>query len=132
MFFDLFQWYNIDQSAARLWAGIASTEFLALESALGTEKSFFSIAAFIDNLVNINFSFSNFLNHVLDTCSFVSTWFETALLKTTGVLFNPIQDEGEKDPKMTLDKLFPVTSTNVEPSLQNFLTFSVNPFGTLV
>ena len=105
---------------------------MALESALGTEKSFFFIAAFIDTLVNINFSFPNLLNHVLDTCAFVLTWLGTALLKTTGALFNPIQDEGEKDPKMTLDQLFPVTSTNVEPSLQNFLTFSVNPFGTLV
>ena len=42
---------------------------------------------------------------------------------------NPIQDGGKKAPSTSF---FPVTSTNVGISPQNFLTFSFNPFSTLV
>ena len=46
-------------------------------------------------------------------------------------IFNPIQDDGGQ--KGTLPtKFFPVTSTKVEISLQNFQTFSFNPFSTLL
>ena len=45
-------------------------------------------------------------------------------------LFNPIQDGGgQKDPPTSFS---PVTSTNVRIKPQNFLTFSFNPFATLV
>ena len=50
--------------------------------------------------------------------------------------FNPIPDggqgggvQGQKDPSTSFS---PVTSANVGISLQNFLTFSFNPFATLV
>ena len=44
--------------------------------------------------------------------------------------FNPIQDGvGQKGPPTSF---FPVTSTNVRIGPQNFLTFSFNPFATLV
>ena len=43
--------------------------------------------------------------------------------------FNPIQDGGKKTPSTSF---FPVTSTNVVISPKNFLTFSYNPFITLV
>ena len=43
--------------------------------------------------------------------------------------FNPIQDRGKKAP---LASCSTVTSTNVEISPQNFLTFSFNPFATLM
>ena len=36
---------------------------------------------------------------MLTTCSFALTWFGTALLKTTEVLFNAIQDERERTQK---------------------------------
>ena len=39
---------------------------------------------------------------------------------------NPFEDGGQKRP------LIPVTSTNVRISLKSFLTFSFNPFATLV
>ena len=42
---------------------------------------------------------------------------------------NPIQDGGKKAPSTSFS---PVTSTNVGISPQNFLTFSFNPFSTLV
>ena len=41
----------------------------------------------------------------------------------------PIQDGGAKRPPTSFS---PVTSTNVEISPQNLLTFSFNPFATLV
>ena len=43
---------------------------------------------------------------------------------------NPIQDEGAK--KALPTSFFPVTSTNVGIDTYNFLTFSFNPFATLV
>ena len=43
-------------------------------------------------------------------------------------IFNPIQDGGTK----SFPPLTPVTSINVEISPQNFLTFSFNPFATMV
>ena len=45
--------------------------------------------------------------------------------------FNPIQDAGgrQKGPPISFSS---VTSTNVGISPQNFLTFSFNPFATLV
>ena len=43
--------------------------------------------------------------------------------------FNPIQDGGAKGPPTSFS---PVTSTNVGFGPQNFLTFSFNPFATLV
>ena len=43
--------------------------------------------------------------------------------------FNSIQDEGGKKPPISFS---PVTSTSVGINLQNFLTFSFNPFATLV
>ena len=47
--------------------------------------------------------------------------------------FNPIQDGGgEECAKEPPDSFFPVTSTNVRISPQNFLTFSFNPFENLV
>ena len=39
-------------------------------------------------------------------------------------ILNPLQDGGQKGP--------PATSTNVEFGPQNFLTFSFNPYATLV
>ena len=52
----------------------------------------------------------------------------------TFVRFNPIQDGGgrggQKGPPPT--NFCPVTSTNVGISPQNFLTFSLNPFSTLL
>ena len=46
--------------------------------------------------------------------------------------FNPIQDgEGRANPP-PLYQFFPLTSTNVEISPRNILTFSFNPFATLV
>ena len=47
---------------------------------------------------------------------------------------NPIQDRGGQPPPPPLPRtsFFPVTSTNVGISPQNFLTFSFNPFATLV
>ena len=44
--------------------------------------------------------------------------------------FNPIQDGGAK--KVPPTSFSPVTSKNVGFGPQNFLTFSVNPFDTLV
>ena len=44
--------------------------------------------------------------------------------------FNPIQDGGQKAPPPT--HFSPVTSTNVGISPKDFLTFSFNPFATLV
>ena len=48
-----------------------------------------------------------------------------------GIHFNTIQDKGggQKDPHKSV---FPVTSTNVETSPENFLSFSFNFFVTLV
>ena len=43
--------------------------------------------------------------------------------------FNPIQDGGAKGPSTSFS---PITSTNVGISPQNVLTFSFNPFATLV
>ena len=48
-----------------------------------------------------------------------------------GLCFNPIQD-GEGGAKRPPTSFFPVTSTNVGMGPYNFLTFSFNPFGTLV
>ena len=45
---------------------------------------------------------------------------------------NPIQDRGGRGHKGPHTSFFPVTSTNVRVSPQNFLTFSFNPFATLV
>ena len=42
-------------------------------------------------------------------------------------IFNPIQD-GQKVPH----QFFPIISTNVRISLYNFLSFSFNPFATLM
>ena len=57
----------------------------------------------------------------------------TKTLNKCIVSFNPIQDgesaEGAKRPPTSFS---PVTSTNVGISPQNFLTFSFNPFATLV
>ena len=44
--------------------------------------------------------------------------------------FNPIQDGGPKRPPLPV--FSPVTSTNVGISHQNFVTFSYDPFATLV
>ena len=44
--------------------------------------------------------------------------------------FNPIQDGG--GPKGPSTSFSPITSTNVGISPQNVLTFSFNPFATLV
>ena len=58
-----------------------------------------------------------------------------------GPMFNPIQDRGggQKDPPTSFSSLtstnvgaFPVTSTNVGISPKNILTFSFNPFATLM
>ena len=46
-------------------------------------------------------------------------------------LINPTQD-GEASKKVPATSFSPVTSTNVEISPQNFLTFSFNLFATLV
>ena len=43
---------------------------------------------------------------------------------------NPIQDAGGQ--KIPLTRFPPVTSTNVGITLKNFMTFSFNPFATLV
>ena len=52
----------------------------------------------------------------------------------TLLAINPIQDEGmgagAKRPPPT--SFSPVTSTNVETSPKNFLTFSFHPFSTLL
>ena len=45
-------------------------------------------------------------------------------------MFNPIQDGGAKSPPPT--SFSPVTSTNVRFGPPKFLTFSFNPFATLV
>ena len=46
---------------------------------------------------------------------------------------NPIQDRGGRgEAKRPPTSYSPVTSTNVVISFQNFLTFSFNPFATLV
>ena len=45
-------------------------------------------------------------------------------------IFNPIQDGGGA--KRPTTSFSPVTSTNIGLSPQNFLTFSFNPFATLV
>ena len=44
---------------------------------------------------------------------------------------NPIQDRGG-DKRASPTSAFPVTSTNIGIRPQNFLTFSFNPFSTLV
>ena len=47
-----------------------------------------------------------------------------------GIWFNPIQGgDGQKGPSTSFS---PATPTNVGISPQNFLTFSFNPFATLV
>ena len=45
------------------------------------------------------------------------------------MLVNPIQDRGQKGPPTNFSS---VTSTNIGFGPQNFLTFSFNPFATLV
>ena len=45
---------------------------------------------------------------------------------------NPIQSEGGEKPKKHPTNFSPVTSTNVGISPQNFLTFSYNPFATIM
>ena len=45
------------------------------------------------------------------------------------IRIDPIQDGGEKSRRTSFSS---VTSTNVGISLQNFLTFSFNPFVTMV
>ena len=53
------------------------------------------------------------------------------LKKITMTVLNPIQDDrGFK--KVPLTSFPPVTSANIEISPQNFMTFSFNPFATLV
>ena len=50
-------------------------------------------------------------------------------------IFNPIQDGGGAGgggAKRPTTSFSPVTSTNIGLSPQNFLTFSFNPFATLV
>ena len=44
---------------------------------------------------------------------------------------NPVQDGGQ-DEKAVPTRFFPMTSTNIEHSPQNFLTFNFNPFATLL
>ena len=46
--------------------------------------------------------------------------------------FNPILDGGSGQKATPLSSFPPVTSTKVRISPQNFLTFSFNPFATLV
>ena len=46
--------------------------------------------------------------------------------------FNPIQGGGGGGQKDPPTRFSPVTSTNVGTNPQNFLTFSFNPFATLV
>ena len=53
----------------------------------------------------------------------------TKLEQMFEMLLNPIEDGGQKGPPTSFP---PVTSTNVRISPQNFLTFSLNPFATLV
>ena len=48
------------------------------------------------------------------------------------LVLNPIQDGGGGGAKRTPTSFSPVTSTNVGFGPQNFLTFSFNPFATLV
>ena len=47
-------------------------------------------------------------------------------------LINPFQDRGGGCKKASPISFSPVTSTNVDFGSQNFLTFSFNPFSTLV
>ena len=58
-------------------------------------------------------------------------FFQECLVSLIFQGINPIQDweKGQEDPSTSFS---PVTSTNVGTSLQNFLTFSFNPFATLV
>ena len=53
-------------------------------------------------------------------------------LQTAKGYINPIQDGGAKRPPLPVFPLTPETSTKVEFGPQNFLTFSFNPFTTLV
>ena len=54
------------------------------------------------------------------------------ILQNSRNIFNPIQDGGGKKPPLPPTSFSPVTSTNVGFGPQNFLTFSFNPFATLV
>ena len=49
-----------------------------------------------------------------------------------GLKFNPIQDGGEQKWPPPPTSFSPVTSTNVGIRPKNFLTFSYNPFATLM
>ena len=68
----------------------------------------------------ISFCFLKFLS--LDTQSIEVTYAKSAV-------FTLFRTGGTKRPPTSF---FPVTSTNVEISFQNLLTFSFKPFGTLV
>ena len=52
------------------------------------------------------------------------------VLKLDPFLINPIQDGGRQ--KVPLTSTSPLTFTNIGISPKNFLTFSFNPFATLV
>ena len=52
------------------------------------------------------------------------------VLKLDPLLINPIQDGGRQ--KAPLTSASPLTFTNIGISPKNFLTFSFNPFATLV
>ena len=55
-----------------------------------------------------------------------------SLTKGIWKYFNPIQDKRGRGKQTLANSFFPVTSTNVRNRPQNFLTFSFNPFATLV
>ena len=55
---------------------------------------------------------------------------ELKMQNTSVVIFNLIQNGGKERPALT--SFSTVTSTNVEISPKNILTFSFNPFATLV
>ena len=56
---------------------------------------------------------------------------EVYIMVLTWRFFNPFRMGGGGE-KAAATSFSPVTSTNVGISLQNFLTFSFNPFATLV
>ena len=68
-----------------------------------------------------------------EVCSNLKKWTSAADVRLTTVFFiNPIQDEGRRVRKAPLSVFSHVTSTNIGISSHNFLTFSLNPFATLV
>ena len=78
------------------------------------------------------FTLSSYPTRVLVDEVIIVICSKSAFLLLSGSYLNPIQDGGGGGKKAPRTSFYPVNSTNVGISPQNFPTFGFNPFATLV